>query len=233
MIKEFTSTVLDKKMLTPSVVRLKFSLPKGLSFKPGQYFSVIRIAEGKKLKTPYSIASVPGKNFAEFCVKIINVGRTSSYLASLKREDKIGLFGPLGNFIIEESSKKKDIIFISTGTGVTPFVSMIPHLLKKGFKKKIILIKGFRNEEEILYDEESKKLENKYKNFRFYNVLSQPKNKNLKMRGYVQDFLGKYIPKNFGGDFYVCGLKEMVNAVKEKLISLGFPEKDIFYEKYD
>ena len=149
----------------------------------------------------------------------------------LKDGDKAELFGPIGNFVVNDLNK--DLIFLSSGTGISAFVSMISSTLKTGFKNKIILIKSFRDESEILYEKEFSDLEKKYKNFKFCNVLSRPKNKEFENKGYMQDFLNKYIPKNFKGDFYICGLSDMVAAVKEKLISLGFKEERIFYEKYD
>jgi ferredoxin-NADP reductase len=34
-------------------------------------------------------------------------------------------------------------------------------------------------------------------------------------------------------DFYLCGLKEMVDNVRSVLKSQGFDRKQIFYERYD
>lgn len=228
----FNSEILEKKMITPSVARLRFSLPKKFDFIPGQYLSVSRISDGKKLRTPYSISSVPGDKFGEFCVKVMDVGKTSFYLAGLKKGDEIELFGPLGKFAVNESSREKDLIFISTGTGVTPFVSMISDLLEKGNKQKIILLKGFRKESEILCDEKFSELRKKYPNFSFQNILSKPEN-NPENKGRVQDFMDKYIGKDFKGDYYICGLGEMVDDVIGKLKKEGVGEDRIFYEKYD
>ena len=231
MIKVFQSQVLDSKNLTDSVKLVKFSLPEDVSFKPGQYFSITRLHEGKKLRTPYSIATTPGNGHGEFCVRVLNIGKTSEYIGKLKEGDEIELFGPLGKFMVSDSSKDKDLIFISAGTGISAFVSMIPSLLKEGYTKKIVLIKGFSNEDEILYDDLFYGLQEKYKNFKFYNVLSQPKTK-FENKGYVQNFLDKYA-FNFKGDFYVCGLQAMIDGVVQKLKAEGITEDRIFFEKYD
>jgi len=105
--------------------------------------------------------------------------------------------------------------------------------LKKGFSNKIILLKGFVNENEILYDEEFLELQAKYKNFEFHNVLSNPKNKKFENKGHVQDFLDKYIQENFQGDYYLCGLSKMIDNVTKKLENMGFKKDRIFFEKYD
>ena len=222
----FKSEILEKKQITPTVVCIKFSLPKEFDFIPGQYLSISRISDGKKLRTPYSISSFRGKAYGEFCVKIIDVGKTSSHIGNLKPGDLIELFGPLGKFGVK--NKNKNLVFISTGTGIAPFLPMISDLLKNKFQHKITLLKGFRDESEILYEEEFSNLRKKHSNFEFFNILSQPKNKNYKFKGHVQDFV-----KKSTSDFFICGLSEMIESVKKKLTSLGISENEMFYEKYD
>jgi len=232
MISTFDSEVLDIKNLDGNVRVLKLSAPGNFSFKAGQYVSISVPFEGKKLRRPYSIASPPNEKSIELCIKIVD-GSASNYVKALSKGNHVELFGPAGKFVLDNEAKNKDIIFIAVGTGITPFKSMIFDLLQNRFKNKIILLKGFRYEENILYDDEFSELAKKHKNFEFHNVLSRPRNQEFENKGYVQDFLEKYISKNFRGDFYICGLSPMINAVKEKLLSLGTDENRIFYEKYD
>lgn len=233
MIKIFESKILEAKFLNQYVKYLKFSVPKDFNFKAGQYLSLSVFIDGKKFRNPYSITTIPNGKFAEFCIKLVENGKASDFVKNLKKGDKIELFGPAGKFIINENSKNKDLIFISAGTGISTFISIIPDLLKKGFSNKIILLKGFVNENEILYDEEFLELQEKYKNFEFYNVLSNPKNKKFENKGYVQDFFDKYIPKKFKGNFYLCGLSKMIDSAAEKLENMDFKKDKISFEKYD
>ena len=232
-IRIFESKILEIKSLNPSVKYLKFSLPKNFEFEAGQYVSLSVFVNGKKFRIPYSFATVPNDKFAEFCIKLVENGKSSNFIKTLKKGDEIELFGPAGKFIVNEYSKDNDLIFVSAGTGISTFIGRIPELLRKGFRNKIILLKGFNNEDEILYEKEFLKLQKKYKNFEFHNILSKPKDKNFKDKGYVQNFLDKYTPKNFKGDFYLCGLKEMIDIVVKKLERKGIKENRIFFEKYD
>jgi NAD(P)H-flavin reductase len=231
-IKIFKSKILEIKSLSPSIKCLKFSLPKNFKFKAGQYVSLSVFADGKKFRVPYSLASAPNGKFAEFCIKLVKNGRSSNFIKNLKKGDEIELFGPAGKFIVNEESKNNDLIFISTGTGVSPFKSMISALLKQRFKHRIILLKGFRDEGDILCEKEFLELQKKYKNFEFHNILSQPKNKDFEDKGHVQDFFDKYIPKNFQGDFYLCGYREIVKDIAKNLEEKGFAKNRIFFEKY-
>ncbi|MBI4116184.1 FAD-dependent oxidoreductase [Candidatus Pacearchaeota archaeon] len=232
MIQIFQSELLDVKNVSDSVKILRFSVPGNFDFKPGQYVSLSVPFQGKKLRRPYSIASSPGENYIETCVKLVD-GPASKFIRTLKKGDCVELFGPAGKFLVDKNSLQNEIVFISVGTGITPFMSMIPCILKNKFDKKIIFIKGFRYEQDVLYDAEFETLKEKYQNFEFHNVLSRPKNPEFENRGYVQDFLEKYLGKNFRGHVYICGLSPMINAAKEKLISLGVEEKRILFEKYD
>jgi Na+-transporting NADH:ubiquinone oxidoreductase subunit F len=231
MIKIFNSKVLEARDLTADVKSLKLSVPDDFEFKAGQYLSLSVIREdGKKIRKPLSIANPEEKGIIEFCIKIIPKGLASEFVKTLKAEEEVELFGPAGRFVVNDSDK--DLIFIASGVGIAPFMSMIPDLLKRGFRKKITLLKSARNEKESLYDSKLNELREQNSNFEFYNIFSHPIAKKQN-QGYVQDFLEKYIPDNFNGNFYICGLNEMIEDVKRKLLSLGFKEEQMFNEKFD
>ncbi|MCL5730250.1 MAG: FAD-dependent oxidoreductase [Candidatus Pacearchaeota archaeon] len=232
MVQVFNSRVLRISRMTSDVVAVRLYVPADFDFKAGQYLSLSVInSEGKKIRRPFSISNPPQKRnkFIEFCCKLVPGGLASEYIRKLKADDEVELFGPAGRFLVRDYTK--DIALIASGVGIAPFMSMIPDVLSHNSKSKVILIKSSRAEKDILYEKELERLEKEHPNFRFYNVFSMPKNRNSN-KGYVQDFL-RYIPHDFNGDFYVCGLKEMIISVKEKLVSMGFKEEQIFYEKFD
>jgi ferredoxin-NADP reductase len=233
MIQIFSSKVIGIGNLTPDVKWIKLSVPDNFDFKPGQYLSLSVIREdGKRIRKPFSIANKPqGVNdFIEFCAKIIPGGLASEFIRKMKIGDDVELFGPAGRFVVNDFDK--DLVFIASGVGIAPFMSIIPDLLNKKFNKRIILLKSARNEEDSLYDEELSKLSKQYPNFEYYNIFSEPKNENSNS-GYVQDFLEQYIPEDFNGNSYICGLDEMINDTQKRLLSLGFNEEQIFNEKFD
>jgi len=70
---------------------------------------------------------------------------------NLKEGDRVNVMAPMGHFFLKENAKEQDIVFVSTGTGIAPFRSMIPMLLAEDHFKTITLIAGYRHEEERLY----------------------------------------------------------------------------------
>lgn len=230
MVNKFKAEVKDIEQLTPDVRHFRLLVPKEFTFKPGQFIQVI---VDKNTKRAYSIASAPNEHgYIELCVKKVKKGIGTNYLFSRQRGDTIDLMGPYG--FLGEGDMKKDLVFISTGTGIAPFRSIIYNLLENKHKKKIILLTGFRYKRDRLYLNELKVLQEKYKNFKHFNIVSDPEDPNYKGEvGRVQLLMEKHIPKNFSGDYYICGIKGMVLDVEELLLSQGVDKKRIHMERFN
>lgn len=225
----FKSKVIETKYITDNTKHIIISIPEDFDFYPGQFVSLLFYLNGEEVRRPYSIASKPKKNQLDLCIKILPNGRISPIIDALKIGDEIEAMGPMGNFYIFEEYLTKNLILISTGTGVAPFRSIINHLLENNFKNELKLITGYRHKKDILYDNEFKNLEEKYKNFSYHRILSQDEDENQK--GYVQKLIQNNLDLN--AYYYICGLKEMINSVKDFLIEKGIPKENILFEKYD
>lgn len=225
-LHKFKSKVLDIKDISQDTKHITISIPENFEFYPGQFISIILKIDRQEFRRPYSIASKPQDNQLDLCIKILPDGRATPTISKYKVGDEIDAMGPMGAFYIEDQSLAKPITFISTGTGVAPFRSIITHLLEHSFERPIRLLTGYRFEGNILYEDEFKSLEKKYPNFKYQRICSREGEK-----GYVQ----KLIDENFNkdADYYICGLKEMVNSVTEHLENKDVPEENIFFEKYD
>ena len=233
--EKFQSEVINIIQLTNNVKHFTISVPKDFSFTPGQYISIIKDNpnNGIKLRRPYSIVSKVNSNISynsiDLCIKILENGNITPLLNKLKKGDKIECLGPLGNFKISEESKDKNTIFISTGVGIAPFISMIEFILEKSNKKhKVKLITGYKTNEDILYEKELKSLENKHPNFKYYSILSESDTGN---GGRVQKLVEEHFDKN--ADYYICGLKDMISSVRLLILKKGVLGKNIYSEKYD
>lgn len=229
-----TATLKSRQQLTYDVIEVTFETAGPFTFTAGQ-FVTFKIAD----KTPpcfraYSISSLP-KNSNDFstCVKVIPGGRGSNWLNSLKIGDRVEFLGPNGNLAFK-TSQGKTAIFIATGTGITPFKSMIKDELTKGNSNKINLIFGLRYIKDIFYKEYFEELAKKYQNFTFEITLSRPENDSWKGKvGRVTDILNKTTIDTRNTEFYICGLKDMIAEVTTILKNKGVPKNAINMEKYD
>ena len=230
-IQRFESAVLKVEQLTPTVKNIHLSVPDTFEFKAGQFVSLILDINRKEIQRSYSIASSPGLDHIELCIKKINGGPGSTFLHKVKEWDKIKILGPAGNFTLE-NKRDKEFVFISVGTGIAPFRSMTHELLNLNSQSKINLLAGFRYENEILYEKEFRRLAEQNKNFIYHTTITRPQNNYIGNVGRVHELIKSTI-KDTNKRFLLCGLYAMIQDVKKFLLSMGVPETQIHYERYD
>ena len=145
-METMSATVKEVITNTPTVKTIVLEPENKLDFQPGQWIYIFADNNGEKIKRPYSVASAVGE--AKLCIKRVDNGFMSNYLCELKAGDKLEISKPFGIFAMKDTDK--EIIFVATGTGIAPFMSMIPELIKNGYDKPVKVVFGVRNKDEIL-----------------------------------------------------------------------------------
>src|SRR3989338_2557184 len=237
MVKNYNTTLTKKKKLKPTVKALHFKLDnnESLDFKTGQWL-MLDIPNGTTpIRRPMSIASPDKeKTNIEFCIKLNPQGQGTKILHTLQSGTSITLNGPFGQFILKYPTEA-DIILIATGSGIAPLKAMIQDLLlTKKAKNNIYLLFGNRTEDEIVYKDLFETLARTRQNFHFLPILSKPQENWNGERGRVQDLLKKhFINHSKSTDFYLCGMKDMILETLSLLETMGFPRKNIHFERYN
>lgn len=203
-----------------------------LEFVPGQFTSFTDVVEGKEITRAYSFASAPsGTNRFELCLNRVDPGHLSPRLFDMKPGDRIEMRPALGMFVLRPQNPR-DSILIATGTGIAPFRSMLQSHLKAS-SPAFTLLFGVRYESHLLYRGEFEEMARSHSKFRFWPTLTRPDAGWTGRQGRVQAHLAEAIGERQDVDFYLCGLKEMVDETRAILKTKGFDRKQIFYEKYD
>ncbi|MFH0869007.1 MAG: FAD-dependent oxidoreductase [archaeon] len=216
--------------VTSRVVVLRLETEKPFHFRPGQFIQVLLEHGGKKVRKAYSIASsAKGGRVIELCVRIVEGGFASNYLANVKPGQALDAEGPFGNFILQDEISN-DLIFLAAGAGIAALKPMIHEALRKKASHDIWLFFGVRTEDDILYRVEFEALASSNKNFHFVPVLSKSDNPDYE-HGYVHDAFKKMIkPEN--QDVYICGFQNMVDDAKAACRELHFPDGKVHFEKF-
>jgi len=205
-----------------------------LEFVPGQFTSFTDMIGGKEITRAYSFASAPsGTNRFELCLNRVEPGHLSPRLFDMKPGDRIEMRQPLGMFVLRQPPRVS--ILIATGTGIAPFRSILQASLKAS-SPAFTLLFGVRYESHLLYREEFEEMARTHANFQFWPTLTRPDAEWKGRQGRVQTHLAEAIGslgERRDVDFYLCGLKEMVDEIRGLLKGQGFDRKQIFYEKYD
>lgn len=231
----FDVTVRNVKDFGNETRHIEFHLKQGahIEFLAGQFLTVLYPHEGRTTKRAYSIASPPyQKTHVDLCVKKVEGGAVTNWLWGFKGGETLQIQGPYGKFVLPEKFTFEPI-FVATGTGVAPFRSMIHELLKNGFGEKISLLFGVRFDNAIPYESEWLALHKKHPQFHYIPTVSRPGPDWKGEKGYVQTLIQKYGAHPAGKRIYICGLNNMIQAVKESALALGYPPTHIIYERYD
>jgi CDP-4-dehydro-6-deoxyglucose reductase, E3 len=239
----FDIRLVASRRLAPSVRELVFERADGapMEFDPGQWVNLVLPLPSGEIKRAYSIASPPRAGSPRFALAVTRVesGPGSQYLHALGEGETLRAVGPQGLFT-RAGSDEAPSLFIGTGTGVTPFRSMIEAALAAGAKAPLWLLFGARFEQDILYREEFERWAREHPNVRYDVTLSQGAPAWAGRRGYVQrhapELLQALRSEAAGAEphVYVCGLERMVKAVRELARGeLGVPRKHVHTERYD
>jgi len=228
-----TARLTGTRELTPEVRHFRFQVPEvdSFPFTPGQWVSLCREIDGKKITRAYSIVSTPSGNRFDLCLNRVEDGIFSPFLFDLEEGDDVDLKGPYGTFVVRNPGR--DMVMVATGTGIAPFRSMVEHYLSAGGTSKLTLLFGVRCPENILYGDDFERWQRQYPNFVFLPTLSRAPESWTGRRGHVQQHLEETLASRTGVDVYICGLKAMVDDVRERLKAKGFDRKQIICEKYD
>lgn len=235
---KFTAQVAEHTLLAGKYQYVYFELiqPHRLHFDAGQYL-LMSIPGGDEKKS-YSIASMPDKDHGvEVLVDISPQGDGALYLGSLAPGDTVEFMAPVGQFVIDESNdakeKEKELVFIATGSGISPVRSMLLDLLEtKKDTRPMSLHWGLRYADELFWEEDLRRLDEYYDNFTFDIVLSRPPETWPLCRGRVTDCLRTHGQTWNEKGFYLCGSKAMIEDVKKLLVAKGVDEARIHNEKF-
>jgi len=225
--------LLESHTIGPEVKHFQFDVPglERLDFTPGQFVSLRKVIEGREITRAYSIASAPAGNRFELCLNRVQEGMFSPYLFDLQPGDEVEMQPPMGFFI--PRMPFRDAVFVATGTGIAPFRGMLLSPTVRQSGASVTLLFGARYPEGLEYREEFERLAADWPAFRLLATVTRPGDDWRGLTGRVQQHLDDALEGRRDLDVYICGLKAMVDDVRQILKNKGFDRKQIVAEKYD
>ncbi|MCX7997235.1 MAG: FAD-dependent oxidoreductase [Patescibacteria group bacterium] len=243
MIATFPIRLTAREKLVDNVFRFTFApVDHAFVFKPGQYVILhIPQADGHAVRRLYSMASPASRPGSfDLIVEIIEGGLASGYLMRMQIGETLTTQGPAGMFTLPP--EPADSVFLATGTGIAPIMSMLSHLAEHHTDKQAFLFWGFPNISSVYLQDELKKIASIHPNFRFMNCLSReqdltcvtsPAERGYFGLGHVNDGLeavvGADIPKYH---YFLCGGPKVVESLREYLAGKGVPKEQVHFEKF-
>jgi ferredoxin/flavodoxin---NADP+ reductase len=212
-------------------------------FAPGQYMTIGVVADGKLVQRPYSVASEPAVAASEgyeMYIRLVDGGAFTPLLWRMPLGQRMRMIGPKGKFTLEPDDDRIHI-FVSSGTGNAPFVSMMRHLLREGRPRRAVFLNGVSYADDLGYTELLRGWEasGEYP-VTFVPTVSRPQDpanagwtgrtgRVETIVGPVCDELG-LTPDN--SIAYLCGNPDMIETADRVLLDRGYPEAQVKKELY-
>ncbi len=266
---ELNALVLERQEVAPGLIIMRvapigWELP---SFEAGQFavlglpYSAPRIAHAdleieaenpeKVIKRSYSIASSSKQSeYLEFYVTFVGSGELTPRLFELSPGDRLWLGKKItGRFTLDRVPDGKDVVLMSTGTGLAPYMSMLRTLLLSSENRRFTVVHGARHSWDLGYRSELVAMARLTPNLVYLPSITRPHEELIPwtgVTGYLQELwkTGKVAaaigeqPTPENTHLFLCGNPSMIEEALAVLAEDGFKEHNrrqpgqVHVEKY-
>lgn len=229
---------------TKDAISIAFAQPEGrkITYKSGQFLSLIATVGGKEVRRAYSLCSSPfvDEDLVVLVKRVDNGLLSNHFLDNLKAGDVVKVMEPAGHFTTEYSKdRKRHLVMFAGGSGITPMMSHIKSTLSQEPESVVSLIYCNRNLESVIFKEELTKKEIQYEGrLHIIHVLDEAP---MNWQGYSgllsHEMLTKLFERipNWGIEkttYLMCGPEGMMKNVETLLAQQQIPKEKIFKESF-
>ncbi len=228
---------------TNDAISVAFVQPEPkISYKAGQFLTLIVPMQGKDVRRAYSLCSSP---FTDpdlvVTVKRVEKGLMSNWLPdNLKPGAKVRIMEPMGQFTTEfAKTNKRHIIMFAGGSGITPMMSLIKSILTQEPDSICSLIYCNRDVDSIIFKNTLDRMQTEDEGR--LHVIHILDNAPMNWQGYSgllnHDMLTKLFERipDWGIDkttYLMCGPEGMMKNVDTLLEARHIPKEKIFKESF-
>ncbi|HVM24670.1 MAG TPA: FAD-binding oxidoreductase [Candidatus Limnocylindrales bacterium] len=215
------------------------ALESPFPFEPGQYATLgLMGPAGKLIQRPMSISSsADDLSEYEFFIRRVEGGALTPLLWERAVGDPINIKGAKGKFLLQDDGHRA--LFVASGTGLAPFMSMIETLRGRGQTRDVVLLHGVSYDYDLAWREQLTELE-RGGGFplRYVGTVSRPQRCpdwtgcTGRVEAIVADQLDEHGMTPENATIYLCGNPDMITAVEEIATERGFPAEQVRKELY-
>ncbi len=254
--QELNAIVRQKIEVSPSLIILRVA-PDGWDmpeFKPGQFNvlalpgsarrckysdeEAVELDPDKLIKRAYSASSASSeKEYVEFYITLLGSGALTPRLFALDVGDKLWMGKKFtGMFTIDDIPKESNIVFLATGTGLAPYMSMIRSDLDHSLDRRYAVLHGANHSWDLGYEAELIAMQRMSKNFTYLPMISMPEEEPSAWKGhsgFVQELWTEGIleekwgfkPTSENTHVLLCGNPLMIEFMVRHLTEEGYTEQ--------
>jgi ferredoxin-NADP reductase len=227
-------TAVDRLTATGTVrLRARVTDDGPFDFKPGQFVAIEDDVRGIGLQhSPYCLFMPPNESRTfELLIRVFPEGPLSHWLASLPPGAPLRFRGPSGRSMVPKEPGD-ELVLMATGVGISPFHSLLVHLLQAGDRRKLRLYWGLRLAEDICLTDDLDRLAAALPDFEYRISLSQPPPGWTGLRGRLTASVPPLLETLGGKRFYLSGNGAMCEEMEIALSDQGVDRTLIHQERF-
>jgi len=205
------------------------------SYRPGAYVTLHLDIEGKRVERAYSLSSAPSRDgLISITVKRVPGGLVSNYLAdNLRRGTVLDLSAPLGNFVLPEVVGER-LLMISAGSGITPVMSQLRHLLATKSATEVTFLHFARSPNDVIFKAELDAIRAQHPHVRVHLCVENAEDDWEHARGmFTAELLEAAAPGYRETETYLCGPAGFMKAVMQALEAGQADLGRLHYERFN
>ncbi len=217
--KTYMAKVFRNTQAAEDVNVLQLRLPPGqrAKFKAGQYLQVT-LPDGSKRS--YSMANPPHESDTlQLHIRHVPGGQFTQIVPHLKSGDLLEVTLPFGDFELQEDASRP-LLCVAGGTGFAPVKSLLDDLMKKGVRRRVMLVWGGRNRAGLYLPAAVERWKKSIPDFQFIAAIEDASDARMlrAFHGRVDDAVRTHGSDLSGHEAYCCGSPVMVRAVRKACV---------------
>jgi ferredoxin-NADP reductase len=238
------ATLLAREDVTDSMAAFTFAVDASLErYRPGQYVSLGVFDGIGWVQRPYSVVSLDGSSHGasdrvELFIRHVPGGALSPRLWQLPVGARVRVGPPKGLFVLDEDDQRPRL-FIGTGTGLAPLLSMLDEMVSRADDIPSALVHGVSYRDELAYGYRIAAWMATGLPLLYRPCVSRPDDERNEgwrgLTGRAEVAVARALeqmPPLAGGVAYLCGNPSMIEACSAVLRAAGMTESDIRAEKF-
>lgn len=210
-----------------------FEKPEEFQFEAGQFVE-LTLAGGPGEPHTFSLASAPEEDGLLIATRL----RDTEYKRALKKlapGDEASVEGPYGKLTLPKDASRP-IVILTGGIGITPFRSMVVHVVRAGLPHRIFLFYSNRRPEDASFLEELQALADEATHVRFIPTMTAPETSEREWKGETgrigKELLDRVLGDEVSALYYTAGPPGMVRSMRQMLSDAGITASDIRSESF-
>lgn len=216
----YTARLNEKELLNETVMRLRFDVPDGFSYRAGQFVNLIRSDD--ELTRSYSLASTPEEGYLEMHIRRVPDGQMSSWVFDhLAVGDDLHFYGPSGDCFYLPGSSEQPLLLAGTGTGLAPLFGIMKEALSQQHAGPVYLYHASLAIPGLYLMDELRDWAGQHANLNYVPCVLHGDVPDGGLQGNITDLPAQQLGNLAGYRVYLCGDPPIVDALRQKCFLAG------------